>query len=345
MLCAVRLPLEDKRCIIADAFPYAHIFHICVIGSKPLNAESFTSFIDDTDIIKPQDIQFDIHQVVQLFHVNHGDRILRCRYAAEAYGLLNGQVADKHTAWVGSDGNNSAVDNIHISENLRILFTNCLFMRLDFFADVVGNLNIVNVLTVFVEGTAHISNSSLQRNGVKGNDFCGTDAWQVHLVTKQEPFDCVSVLARVVRINICIGHTGGVHKAEEVQPKPQTVHLCNTKQIGNHTAGYRASSVTALDTVFIFPFPQICLQEHKVNRLCRLVDIKLFFDNTLQLLFGMVLQRIGMRLHSRLDFFSESLFRLCVNVRIFGSSIQLKRFHHICQQVCVFNGLHILGFR
>lgn len=62
-------------------------------------------------------------------------------------------------------------------------------MRLDFFADVVGNLNIVNVLTVFVEGTAHISNSSLQRNGVKGNDFCGTDAWQVHLVTKQEPFD------------------------------------------------------------------------------------------------------------------------------------------------------------
>ena len=72
LLCAVALPLEYQCCVVPDTFPHIHVVHICVIRRQAFNAEHFTGFIDNTDIIQAKDIQLDIHQVVKLLHVYHG---------------------------------------------------------------------------------------------------------------------------------------------------------------------------------------------------------------------------------------------------------------------------------
>ena len=120
---AARFPLENKRCVVADAFPHIHILHVGIIRGEPLNTEHLTGFVDDTDVIETKNIKLDIHQVIQLFHVDHGNWIIRGRNAAKSDSLVDGKIADEHTAGMCADGNDGAVDNIHILEHFRELFS------------------------------------------------------------------------------------------------------------------------------------------------------------------------------------------------------------------------------
>jgi len=76
MLGAVRLPLEYQGCVVTDTSPHIHIFHIRVVWCQPLNSKFLTRVIDNADVVQAKDIQLDVHQVIQFFHVNHGHRVI-----------------------------------------------------------------------------------------------------------------------------------------------------------------------------------------------------------------------------------------------------------------------------
>ena len=172
MLCAVRLPLEDKRRIVSDTSPHIHVFHISVIWRQALNPKHFTGIVDNTDIVQAKDIKLDVHQVVQLFHVNHGYRILGCRDTAQTNCLVNRQVTDKDSTRVCTDGDNCSINDVYIFEDLWILLSDSILMELHFFANVVCHMEIVHICAVFIESSANIADSALERDGIKGNNFC-----------------------------------------------------------------------------------------------------------------------------------------------------------------------------
>ena len=238
-----------------------------------------------------------------------------------------------------SDGNNSAVYDVHIFEHLWVFFPDRIFVNLCLFANIVGDLQIVLVLPVLIQSTAYISNCSLQSDGVECDNLSRPDIRQIHLVTKEELLHSFSVFARVVRINVGVGNTGRVHEPEEVQSKANTVHLRNAKQICYHTARHRASAISALDAILFFPFSEVGLKKHKVNGLSRFVDIVLFIHNLTEFRFIVIFQGVWMMLKCVLNLRLKGFFWIFVDVRILCATVKRKLFHHISQNICVLNGL------
>ena len=194
-------------------------------------------------------------------------------------------------------------------------------MELRFFADVVCHLKIVHVCAVFIESAANIADCAFECNGIKGNNFCWTNTRQIHLIFKQEPLNCFSVLARIVRVNISICNTGRIHKAEEVQTIPHTVHLRNPQEIRNHATWNWATTIAALDTVLLFPLTQVSLEQHKVNWLRCLINIELFIDSFLQLFLCVMLERIWVVLNRCLNLVTERLLWFRVDMWVLCTTI------------------------